>query len=122
MQKETPSAATKAPIDGRLLRAYAWSKLIFVIVGGYFLFSIILYATTGIDICIPCLWTAIFGVHCPGCGLTTAMIRMLQLNFVAAWDSNPLAFFVAPVGLYFVWSDFATFRKRFAAQASAQVA
>jgi hypothetical protein len=95
-----------------LVARYLWSRGLFTAVGAYFLFSIILYATTGIDICIPCIWYTIFGVHCPGCGLTKAFIYILQLDFASAWNSNPLAFVVAPAGIFFLYKDISRFLKR----------
>jgi hypothetical protein len=81
------------------------------------IFSVILNATTGIDICIPCLWSTIFGVKCPGCGLTTATINILQFHFAAAWEANRLAFIILPVGIFFVCQDVSRFLKREAAAA-----
>lgn len=104
--------AALAPVSIRLLWRYAMSQWLFVLVGGYFLFSMLLYAITDIDICIPCLWTTVFGVHCPGCGLTTATIHLLQLDPGGAWEANPLVFLMLPVGLYGVFRDFARFRAR----------
>jgi Protein of unknown function (DUF2752) len=40
---------------------------------------------------VPCLFTAAFGVHCPGCGMKTAIIQLLGLDWRAAVATNPLA-------------------------------
>ena len=40
---------------------------------------------------IPCLFTAIFGVHCPGCGMKSAIIRLLGLDLRDAIAINPVA-------------------------------
>jgi hypothetical protein len=81
----------------------------FVLVIAYFLFSIILNITFGIDICIPCLWKSVFGFHCPGCGITTAFISIMNLDFIKAIQSNWLIFIIIPFGTYYIIYDFIQF-------------
>lgn len=38
-----------------------------------------------------CVWHAMTGVACPGCGATRALLNLLQGRFVAALAVNPLA-------------------------------
>ncbi len=83
-----------------------------LIVGFYFLFSAILKAVAEIDICIPCLWKSIFGFQCPGCGLTTAFISLLDLNFKNAFESNWLIFIILPFGIYYITKDYFKFRRK----------
>jgi Protein of unknown function (DUF2752) len=40
---------------------------------------------------VPCLFTAVFGIHCPGCGMKTAIIQLLGLDWRGAVTTNPLA-------------------------------
>src|SRR4051812_18215131 len=40
---------------------------------------------------VPCLFTAAFGIHCPGCGMKTAIVALLQLDWPGAISLNPLA-------------------------------
>src|SRR5690349_4796306 len=40
---------------------------------------------------VPCLFTAVFGIHCPGCGMKSAIIQLLGLNWREAVATNPLA-------------------------------
>ena len=89
-----------------LVIKYIVSNKIIVIVGAYFFLSAILKATTEIDVCIPCLWKAIFGFHCPGCGLTTAFISLMELDFRKAFESNRLIFIIVPFGLYYLTQDY----------------
>ncbi|MEY4603357.1 MAG: hypothetical protein RIT43_649 [Bacteroidota bacterium] len=84
---------------------------VFAIVVAYFLFSSILKATSEIDICIPCLWKTMFGFECPGCGLTTAFISLLELNFKKAFENNWLIFVVVPFGLCYLTFDYLKFKK-----------
>lgn len=44
-----------------------------------------------------CLWRAIFGVPCPGCGMTRALVALARGDFQAAWQLNHGSFAVAPV-------------------------
>jgi len=86
---------------------------IVVIVGTYFIFSTILKATSGTDVCIPCLWKTIFGFHCPGCGLTTALISLIKLDFRGAFESNWIIFIVMPLGVYYFTNDFIRFKRKY---------
>jgi len=57
----------------------------------------------------PCVWRAVTGWPCPGCGTTRAIVRLLQADLPGALALNPLAAcaavafvaggFVAPVWL-----------------------
>ena len=40
---------------------------------------------------VPCLFTALFGIQCPGCGMKTAILQLLGLDWRAAVATNPLA-------------------------------
>lgn len=86
---------------------------IVVIVGTYFIFSTILKATSGTDVCIPCLWKTIFGFYCPGCGLTTALISLMKLDFRGAFESNWIIFIVMPLGVYYFTNDFIRFKRKY---------
>lgn len=78
----------------------------------YMVFSVLLLSFTGIDICIPCLWKMLIGHNCYGCGLTRAMVALVQLDIKGAYDFNPLIFIILPgVIFYFVW-DFIQFKKK----------
>ena len=90
---------------------YILQNRIMALVGLYFLASSILKSATSIDICIPCLWDSLFGIHCPACGLTTAFVHLLTLDIKGAYDSNWLIFIILPVGLYFIIKDFNTYYK-----------
>ena len=95
-----------------VIKYIAINKII-VIVGAYFIFSAILKATTGIDVCIPCLWKTIFGFHCPGCGLTTAFISIMELDFRKAFESNWIIFILVPLGVYYFIKDYVIFKRKY---------
>lgn len=95
-----------------VIKYIAINKII-VIVGTYIIFSAILKATTGIDVCIPCLWKTIFGFHCPGCGLTTAFISLMELDFRKAFESNWIIFILVPLGVYYFTKDYVIFKRKY---------
>ena len=41
---------------------------------------------------IPCLFHAITGIECPGCGMTRALVLIGQLQWETALHMNPLVF------------------------------
>ncbi len=92
---------------------YIKRNLLETIVITYILFSSIIKATIGIDICIPCLWKTIFGIRCPGCGLTTAFIYLLNLDFKKAFETNFLIFIILPIGFYLIMNDYTKFVKNY---------
>lgn len=91
---------------------YITINKITVLLGSYFIFSAILKATTCIDVCIPCLWKTIFGFHCPGCGLTTAFIGLMELDFRKAFESNSIIFILVPLGVYYFAKDYVRFIRK----------
>ncbi|HKU76141.1 MAG TPA: DUF2752 domain-containing protein [Pyrinomonadaceae bacterium] len=48
----------------------------------------------------PCLFRALTGLTCPGCGSTRAMHQILHGHFVAAFMLNPLFLLAIPFLLY----------------------
>lgn len=76
----------------------------------YEVLGVILHLITGVDITIPCLFTLVVGMHCPGCGLTHAFTSLIMLDFLHAWESNPLIFFVLPAGTFLIIRDFLKFK------------
>ena len=40
---------------------------------------------------VPCLFTLVFGIHCPGCGMKSAILHLLELDWRGAIAINPLA-------------------------------
>jgi len=47
-----------------------------------------------------CLIKNIFGVECPGCGITRAIISAIQLDIIKAIDYNKLVIIVLPILIY----------------------
>ncbi|MBQ7335352.1 MAG: DUF2752 domain-containing protein [Clostridia bacterium] len=48
---------------------------------------------------ISCPIKFLFGVSCPGCGMTRAFLRVLQLDFSAAFYYHPLWVIIPPTGI-----------------------
>ena len=85
----------------RGLAARAVDSWPYLAVGGWVVASIALLEQTGVDVRLPCLVKLIFGVACPGCGMTGAVQAVLHGDLPAAWASNPLLFVVVPAGLWY---------------------
>ncbi len=94
-----------------MIAAYLKANFLLACLAGYIVFSAVLKAISGIDVCIPCLWHRFFSFRCPGCGLTTAFVSLLKLDFAGAWAANPLIFVVLPAGLFYLTADFLRFRR-----------
>lgn len=54
---------------------------------------------------ITCVFLKLFGVPCPGCGMTRAFLAMLKLDFYSAAKHNIVIFFMPYVFMY-VYFDF----------------
>lgn len=46
---------------------------------------------------IPCMFRKITGWLCPGCGITTMIVCMANLDFQGAWEANPFLFATLPL-------------------------
>jgi hypothetical protein len=68
-----------------------------VLVAGYEIVAMIVESATGIRCTIPCLYSTVFSVHCPGCGLTNATMALMAGRPVTAWEINPLVYIVLPL-------------------------
>jgi hypothetical protein len=79
----------------------------------YILLSTVLKSIAAIDICIPCIWKSIFGVQCPGCGLTTAFISLIELDYRKAFESNWLIYIITPFGFYYLTQDYIKFSRKY---------
>lgn len=86
--------------------------MVLAAVGVYIMFSAILKTASGIDICIPCIWKSLFGINCPGCGLTTAFISLMELNFNHAFEANWLIFIIIPYGICYLTQDYISFQRK----------
>jgi len=95
------------------IRTYLRRKNFILIVSSYLLFSALMKSTIGIDICIPCIWQSIFGIHCPGCGLTTAFISITEFDFKNAIETNWLIFIIIPLAIFYLTYDYVQFRNEY---------
>ena len=60
---------------------------------------------------LPCVFVKIFGVYCPGCGMTRAIISALQFDFVSAFKFHPM-FFTIPFILAYLFFDGNLFKNK----------
>ena len=54
---------------------------------------------------ITCVFLKVFGVPCPGCGMTRAVLSLIRLDFCGAFKHNVVVFFMPYVFMY-VFFDF----------------
>ena len=50
---------------------------------------------------IPCLFRAVTGWKCPGCGVTTMCLSLLRGDITKAYESNPVLLLLSP--FFLVW-------------------
>lgn len=51
-----------------------------------------------------CIFRRFFGIVCPGCYMTRAILAALRLDFAAAFRYHPM-FFTLPVIAAYIWND-----------------
>lgn len=49
------------------------------------------------DVGIPCLFYTVTGLYCPGCGVSRVILNILSLDFVSAFNANPVIFVLLPI-------------------------
>ena len=49
---------------------------------------------------IPCFIHEIFGIYCPGCGVTRMILSIINFDFYKAYLYNKLLFIIFPFGLF----------------------
>lgn len=76
----------------------------------YFFISVFIKMLFGFDITIPCLIYTLTGIHCPGCGLTSAFIEVLRLNITEAFRINPIIFIAIPSIVISIVIDFSKYK------------
>ena len=102
-------------IRSKMVKKYLYRHALLVTVGGYVGIALILAKWFGVDILPPCLWKAVFGHNCPGCGLTRAMLSLMSLDFKAAFHFNPLIFILLPGAAIYIVNDVKKFKRNFKA-------
>lgn len=46
---------------------------------------------------LPCPFRLVTGLKCPGCGITTLLLRLMEGDFAGAFAANPFLLLTAPV-------------------------
>src|SRR5210317_996839 len=90
---------------------YIKHQWIWAIIFVYIFIAFLLIQFFNIDIGIPCIWTLVFETNCWGCGLTHAFYSCLRLDFISAWNANPLIYLVIPSAGYFIYRDWSDWTK-----------
>jgi len=83
-----------------------------IILGGIFYLKVL---SPMFNIHIPCIFKKVTGLDCPGCGMTRAILALLDGDIYQAFRWNMLVFILAPlIALYLVLERkkiFPTFNK-----------
>lgn len=79
----------------------------------YFAVGIGIQMIFGLDIFPPCLFSSIFDITCPGCGITRASVYLAKFDFLSAWNTNPLIYLIAPFFLVEIFKYFRSLNLRF---------
>lgn len=69
-------------------------KTILLLLGLGFLYFLWLRVT---HLSIPCIFRTITGFLCPGCGITTMILSLAELDFQRAFHANPFLFITGPL-------------------------
>jgi hypothetical protein len=93
----------------KLIKYLKKNLLIYALVTTYALLLVL--RASGLDIWLPsCLITETTGYTCFGCGLNTAAIYLLRLEFAQAYMANPLIYLYVPIIIGWITFDFHKFR------------
>lgn len=69
-----------------------------------FTFMFAFFVTAAYCMHIPCIYKTLFGIPCPGCGMTRAVLSALRLDFKSAFSYHPM-FFTLPVCWLYIMFD-----------------
>lgn len=48
-----------------------------------------------------CLFQRIWGIQCPGCGMTRAFLSLANFEWIQAWQYNPFSYFLMGLTIYY---------------------
>lgn len=69
----------------------------------FLLFIIYYFINKYLDFGIPCLFHALTGLYCPGCGITRMLFSLLELDFYSAYRANPLLFILLILAIIYLF-------------------
>ena len=87
--------------DSMFKKAFSLFKKDFLDNRDNVIIAILVIATLDLSLGTVCASKLLIGFPCPFCGLTRAGLELLTFDFVAAWNFNPLIYYV--VALAFLW-------------------
>ena len=91
---------TNPEIKNRLKKTLIKYSIILGIALAYLIFTLI----TGIG--IPCIFSKITGLKCPGCGISRMLVSIVKLDFASAFKYNAFLFVTGPILIaYFAFSE-----------------
>ena len=78
-----------------IINIYLLSKIIFAV--SYLLFAYIMYKFG-----IGCIFKSVLGLPCPGCGMSRAIISLLNMDIKQALLYHPMVFTMPILGIYYI--------------------
>lgn len=78
-------------IKYRRLRKVIFWLLVFLAAGGFYTLFVII---TGIS--LPCVFHEVFGIWCPGCGVSRMLFKVYKADFIGAYYENRFLFSTLP--------------------------
>ena len=72
--------------------------LLFLIVA----IGIFCYLNVNYNIGIPCTWYTMYGLYCPGCGMTRATVSLLHFDFYQAFRYNAFSVIAIPIVILYI--------------------
>lgn len=55
---------------------------------------------------IPCIINSVFGIFCPGCGITRMFLSIIKLDFYQAFRYNIIVFLLLPLFVFYGFLEF----------------
>lgn len=78
-------------------RAFKIIRKILIVLTGGIIYGIFIIKT---GLKIPCLFRTLTGFKCPGCGVTSMCLALMNLDFHKAFISNKMLFILIPALLF----------------------
>ena len=76
----------------------------FITLGAVLLVAGVMYLLSATGVLeLTCLIKAVFGISCPGCGMTRAYLSLLRLDIAAAFRYNPMFWSIPILAAYYLF-------------------
>ncbi len=76
-----------------------WQKDVFLITLAFAAFYLVMWTLS-----VECIFIMLFGINCPGCGMSRAVFSLLRGDVLGAFSYHPMVFAMPVVYLY-IWQN-----------------